>query len=235
MQEVTKACSKCSIQKNLDCFQKDSNPKKAGRFGCKSYCKECAKSLRRSYYLRHKDKEYENHKEWVKNNRGILNSLHNKYYKENPKKFNDRTKKRYNETKGFCNVVEYYKKNEPLMYASYTSLLRDNRIIKRRKNSANYKSKNKEQVQASNKNRYYKNWIRQRMYADIYRLAFPNKIKEQRKRRVAELRDGYIADQMARTKRNKASGVDTAIIKSFPKIIELRRHQIKVKRILKDK
>ncbi len=225
-----KVCSKCFLEKPLSCFQKDSNPKKAGKFGCKSYCKECAKVLRKSYYLRNKEKEYSNHKIWLNSNRERFNGLQNKYYKQDPNKFNTRSKKRYHKIKGFCTILAHYKKTNELKYYTYIWLLLKNVILRRRESNKVYFLKYTEKVKARNKEYYYKNWDTYRTYTELYKHAFPEKVKEQRKRRSDELRDGYIADYIS-----KLNGIPPYISKQLPMLIELKRKHIQVKRSLKTK
>jgi hypothetical protein len=73
---MEKKCVKCEIIKSID----DFNKQKEGKYGVRSYCKECQKVMRREYYSN--NKEFENNyqinyrkknpnynKDWQKNKR----------------------------------------------------------------------------------------------------------------------------------------------------------------------
>lgn len=68
-----KICTKCNLEKTLDCFYKDKYQKD----GYKTHCKECSKN---------------SHSEWVKNNSTIVNEHALKSYVKRKEKISKRRK-----------------------------------------------------------------------------------------------------------------------------------------------
>lgn len=109
MDTKTKVCTKCGIEKSLDCFSK----KKDNKDGHRNYCKECAKIERSIYYKEHiinnpdaiekrkvsnkkyrennKEKESKRRKEWNNSPEGI--AYKKKYKEENKEKIKETAKK----------------------------------------------------------------------------------------------------------------------------------------------
>jgi len=81
-----KICSKCKIEKPIECFQ----PDKSKKSGYKSQCKECIKNNpRRAEYFKdyrenHKDYYKEKHAEYRARNREYLRDLSKKRREDNP-------------------------------------------------------------------------------------------------------------------------------------------------------
>lgn len=74
-----KECTKCNKVKDFSEFNKDSRNKD----GLWSSCKECKAAYRRSYYLKNKEKENNNSKQWILNNKEKHRSYYRKYYQKN--------------------------------------------------------------------------------------------------------------------------------------------------------
>ena len=75
-------CSKCDIEKKLDCFAKDKS-KKLGR---SSQCKECRKPINKKYQQDNLDKYRKANKKFYLENREELLKKNAEYYVENKEK-----------------------------------------------------------------------------------------------------------------------------------------------------
>lgn len=76
MQSITKVCTKCGIEKNLDEF----NNQKAGKYGKRANCRECQNAENRAYKQTEKAKELRS--KWKKSEKGRACE---KRYRENNK------------------------------------------------------------------------------------------------------------------------------------------------------
>lgn len=84
---LTKICTRCGIAKPFDCFVKD----KKQADGLNTWCKDCAKAYRDSYYKEHKEE---------------LNARRREKYKLSPEKYKERSKKWANEHREYRNEYE---------------------------------------------------------------------------------------------------------------------------------
>lgn len=60
---MVKTCSKCKIEKPVDCFDRGTNK---GNYA--SYCKVCRKIYRKEHYLKNKEKYFDNARRYKENN-----------------------------------------------------------------------------------------------------------------------------------------------------------------------
>jgi len=68
METITKTCKKCNIPKILDMFHNSKN----GKYGVKSYCKECKVKLRKTDYDINKQTYLHNKKTYYINNKETI-------------------------------------------------------------------------------------------------------------------------------------------------------------------
>jgi hypothetical protein len=112
MQELTKVCNKCKIQKDISSFRK----KKSTPNGVSYTCKDCQKTqdtiYRKAYYsdCKLKSNRLQYNREWRNKNRSKINDYSKNYYKE----------------KG---LKEYAKIYGRLHHKKEIDLLKDNYII----------------------------------------------------------------------------------------------------------
>ena len=78
----TKKCTKCGIEKELDCFHKDSRSKDA----LESRCKSCTKKKNAEYYQNNKEKFAKRSAEYRKNNKEKIAKKDAEYYQNNKEK-----------------------------------------------------------------------------------------------------------------------------------------------------
>ena len=69
-----KICSKCTIEKSLDQFAKDTK----GKNGLRAYCRSCCKIVRDKYYRENRDKVININKQWKLNNPEKNNAINRK-------------------------------------------------------------------------------------------------------------------------------------------------------------
>jgi len=85
MDQLIKKCSKCLIDKSIDCFGHFSQ-KKSGKVYLQSWCKECDKLSKRAKYLCHprilmtKEEKKERKREYEKKNRSKFNQIRRERY-----------------------------------------------------------------------------------------------------------------------------------------------------------
>lgn len=89
---IKKICTKCGVEKTLDCYHKG----KRGKFGVKAVCKECCseynKATRAKYRLKNKDKIYQ----YRLSNKHNQAKLHAEWYQKNKEYCNEYKKQRLN-------------------------------------------------------------------------------------------------------------------------------------------
>ena len=115
-----KICTKCKVEKALECFSKS----KSGKNGFDSQCKECRKAQ---------------HKKWALKNQKHLKSYISSYRKNNAEKIKQKVAENYLKNKDIRKKQskEYYAKNKEIWDRSYKKN-REN-ILKNRNN--NFKNK----------------------------------------------------------------------------------------------
>lgn len=84
MDKLKKICTKCNIEKELECF----NKQKLGKFGVGSNCKSCISEYSKIQAIINKDK---NHQYYI-NNKTKINSKSKMYYEDNKEEHNERCK-----------------------------------------------------------------------------------------------------------------------------------------------
>jgi hypothetical protein len=141
-----KKCTKCQKDKELSEF---GNYKK-GKFGKKSYCKECAVIFGKQY----RNDNTEKIKKYYQDNKTKINSRCNNYYVENNEKIKKRSKDyRINNE----NKIKEYILNNP----DKIKIHKKNYYNKHKEHVKNYNIKyyenNQEQIKENVKHYYYKN------------------------------------------------------------------------------
>ena len=105
---MKKPCTKCNIEKDLSNFHK----RKGGKFGLRSYCKECAKVMGKKYVKNNKKKRQETCKKYYKNNKDKIK----KYIKNNRDKINKNSRKYRINNKNKINQYKYNRYHNDLEY-----------------------------------------------------------------------------------------------------------------------
>tara|TARA_Y100000592_G_scaffold100310_1_gene179658 strand:- start:293 stop:1036 length:744 start_codon:yes stop_codon:yes gene_type:complete len=124
----TKKCTKCGIEKELDCFYKDSKKKDGLRYRCKS----CFKTNSAEYYQNNKEK---NKKQWAE------------YYQNNKEKIlKQKAEYRKNNKEKIAKKSAEYRKNNKERIAEYIAEYRKNNKEKIAKQRAEYRKNNKERI-----------------------------------------------------------------------------------------
>ena len=82
---LTKVCTKCSLEKTVDFFSK----KKDGKYGVRSYCKDCQSVSGKNYYSSNKDRVLLNQKAYAEINKEARSTYSKRYRKENSQKIQD--------------------------------------------------------------------------------------------------------------------------------------------------
>jgi hypothetical protein len=85
MIESLKKCSKCLVEKPLECFFNH----KISKDGKRSFCKECKKQQQEVWYRNNKKSTSETNKKWRENNLDRLKHLRVEWKKKNPNYHND--------------------------------------------------------------------------------------------------------------------------------------------------
>ena len=67
MEEIKKICTKCKVEKPVDCFFKRTSSKD----GIQNHCKKCTKKRNNKYHEANKDKIAKRSKKWREDNREI--------------------------------------------------------------------------------------------------------------------------------------------------------------------
>ncbi len=67
---ISKICSKCNVEKKLNQFQSD----KQGKWGLRSYCRNCRYEYEKKYRDKNKTKKAQYIKQWKINNSGTVTS-----------------------------------------------------------------------------------------------------------------------------------------------------------------
>lgn len=90
--EQTKVCTKCGVEKEINCFTKQ----KGGKDGIRSYCKECASISIKAYRSENKDIVNKKKKQWADLNKdkmkGYMKTYRKMYRKNNSKRLAEKNK-----------------------------------------------------------------------------------------------------------------------------------------------
>ena len=119
---LVKICTKCKIEKTVDCFSKA----KLGKYGVKSECKTCVSEYRKAnkdiirknkidYYVRNKDAVSKKSSEYYQANKTRLNEKSRQYQQANKEEI---AKKRH---QYYMDNIEYFK----FKYAEYVQKNKD--------------------------------------------------------------------------------------------------------------
>ena len=101
---ITKICTKCKIERNIDEFSKN----KLKKYGVNSHCKPCKKL----HYNENKKHYSEKSKKYYLKNSEKIKKISNNYYYKNTKKINETRKKYLKNNKEKINLYwRKYKKN----------------------------------------------------------------------------------------------------------------------------
>jgi hypothetical protein len=98
----TKICSKCKVEKSVECYSKNKKTKD----GLQSYCKDCKNHQFKQYY----QKNLEKLREYRQENKEKVRERDKKYRQENTEKIKERKKQYYQ--KNLEKVREYYQENK---------------------------------------------------------------------------------------------------------------------------
>ena len=96
-----KTCTKCSEQKMLSEFKKDSSKKD----GLSSSCKQCFKAAWKNNYQNIAEKHRLKSKKYASENKEKISQYHKDWYKENTESEKQRTKKWRQENNGWANFL----------------------------------------------------------------------------------------------------------------------------------
>ena len=122
---LTKVCTKCGIEKTVDCFSK----KKDGKYGVRSYCKDCQSISGKSYYLLNRERVLTKQKVYTQSKKEELSAYSKRYRKENLQKIKDyqqihrsQNKERYKQY--FKQYAKRYQQNNKAYFAAAAALRR---------------------------------------------------------------------------------------------------------------
>lgn len=101
---VFKKCTKCG--KLLVANKVNFNKCKAGKYGLRSWCKECDKKYKKTHYEENKEKITKRQKKYREENKEYYNQYNKNYYEENKESY----KKYYEKHKEYNK--NYYKENK---------------------------------------------------------------------------------------------------------------------------
>lgn len=76
---LTKVCTKCNVEKTVDCFSKF----KEGKYGVRSCCRLCVSSYMKSRYSENKDRLAEQNKKYYRDNKKTIYEKQKKYVAAN--------------------------------------------------------------------------------------------------------------------------------------------------------
>ena len=202
----TKKCNKCGEIKSINEFYKDKTKKDGYRIDCKL----CNNQRCKIYYKNNSTTIKQRAAQWSKNNRQRAN--------EKTKQWKDKHRDKVR-----AGAREYYHNNKD-KYKRYLELNRENINAWHR----GYYKKNKPKLKiiqkASYLRNYEKNKYKYRERRKIWGQKNHDKLLKERQKRIIDLTDRYIKDNLIR------SGWDKT--KLNPDIIEEKRNIIKTKRII---
>ena len=112
---VMKKCSKCG--RWLVASTVNFHRMKAGKYGLKTECKECAAEYSRQYYREHKDKIAERNRQWKKDNPDKVAENSRQYYREHKDKIAENVRQYRQEHKDEIaeNKRQYYREHKDKM------------------------------------------------------------------------------------------------------------------------
>jgi di/tripeptidase len=90
---LTKVCTKCSVDKTVDCF----SPQSAGKFGVRSVCKSCAAVVAMKHYEDNKESQLAKKKIYRRDHKDAIRSQVKQYQQINKEKLTTQ-KKHYQQT-----------------------------------------------------------------------------------------------------------------------------------------
>ena len=90
---LTKVCTKCSVEKTVDCF----SPQSAGKFGVRSVCKSCAAVVAMKHYEDNKESQLAKKKIYRRDHKDAIRSQVKQYQQINKEKLTTQ-KKHYQQT-----------------------------------------------------------------------------------------------------------------------------------------
>lgn len=78
---LTKVCTKCGIEKNVDRYSKQTK----GRLGVRADCKDCEAARMKLYYESNREASSSRTKQWYEQNKEVATIYRKAYYKNNKK------------------------------------------------------------------------------------------------------------------------------------------------------
>lgn len=141
MNQLTKICSKCGIEKpaTLEYFHKYSRSK----LGIRSVCKECRITERIEDYKNNKEKRLKTNKEWRDKNPERHKQIIKEYSENNKDKISKKSKNHYEKNKE--KILERQKQRQKEKWEDIKVYIK------------NYNEQNKEIISEKNRIRYFKN------------------------------------------------------------------------------
>ena len=130
---ILKKCTKCGEEKPLDCFY----PKKNGKYGRSSFCKECESTRGKEKYINSKEKISKYGKNHYEENKEKISECHKNNYIKNKEKIRKRHKKYNTENRELISKAgkKYYEKNKDRKKETHKQHYEKNKekILKRHK------------------------------------------------------------------------------------------------------